>query len=137
MYYMICEDHTEGASFQNINCYSSPDLVQWTFVNALLSRTTGGDLGPNRVVERPKVLFNDKTKEFVMYVHIDSSDYQEAKVGGATSKTVCGDYDYIRSFQPLGFQSRDIGLFKDDDNSAYLLTEDVSPFPPFDILDRY
>lgn len=30
------------------------------------------------------------------------------------------------SFQPLGFQSRDMGLFKDDDGSAYLLSEDVS-----------
>lgn len=29
------------------------------------------------------------------------------------------------SFQPLGFQSRDMGLFKDDDGSAYLLSEDV------------
>jgi hypothetical protein len=34
--------------------------------------------------------------------------------------------DYIGSFRPLNFQSRDMGLFKDDDGTAYLLTEDVS-----------
>jgi hypothetical protein len=33
---------------------------------------------------------------------------------------------YIGSFRPMNFQSRDMGLFKDDDGSAYLLTEDVS-----------
>ena len=30
------------------------------------------------------------------------------------------------SFQPLGHQSRDIGLYKDDNGTAYLLSEDVS-----------
>lgn len=61
-----------------------------------------------------------------MYLHIDSSNYGEAKVGVATSDTVCGEYSYLGSFRPLGFESRDIGLYKDDDGSAYLLTEDVS-----------
>jgi hypothetical protein len=123
-YYMIGEDKTDGSAFQNINCYSSTNLVEWKFENALLSRTSSGDLGPNRVVERPKVIYNQKTSTYVMYLHIDSSDYGEAKVGVATSSQVCGKYTYRNSFRPLGFESRDIGLFKDDDGSAYLLTED-------------
>ncbi|KAJ2977501.1 hypothetical protein NUW58_g7790 [Xylaria curta] len=83
-----------------------------------------GDLGPNRVVERPKVVYNDSTKKYVLYMHIDSSNYGEAKVGVATGDSVCGSYTYRGSFQPLGFQSRDLGLFKDDDGIGYLLTED-------------
>lgn len=122
---MIGEDKTQGSPFQNINCYSSTNLVEWEFENALLSLTSSGDLGPNRVVERPKVIYNEGTSTYVMYLHIDSSNYGEAKVGVATSKTVCGDYNYLGSFRPLGFESRDIGLFQDDDGSAYLLTEDV------------
>lgn len=58
-------------------------------------------------------------------MHIDSSSYGEAKVGVATGDSVCGTYKYLGSWQPLGYQSRDIGLFQDDDGSAYLLTEDV------------
>lgn len=58
-------------------------------------------------------------------MHIDSSSYGEAKVGVATGDSVCGTYEYLGSWQPLGHQSRDIGLFQDDDGSAYLLTEDV------------
>ncbi|KAF7534704.1 hypothetical protein G7054_g6015 [Neopestalotiopsis clavispora] len=123
-YYLIGEDKTNGSAFQNINCYSSTNLVEWTYVGALLSQTSSGDLGPSRVVERPKVIYNSSTKKYVLYMHIDSSDYSEAKVGVATSDTVCGKYSYISSWRPLGYQSRDMGLFQDDDGKAYLLTED-------------
>jgi beta-xylosidase len=125
-FYWVGEDHTGGSAFQNINCYSSTNLVEWTYVGAVLTRQSSGDLGPNRVVERPKIIFNSNTNQYVMWMHIDSSSYGEAKVGVATSSSVCGSYSYRGSFQPLGFQSRDMGLFKDDDGTAYLLSEDVS-----------
>src|SRR4051812_21318223 len=71
------------------------DLVQWTFVNKLLTVQASGDLGPNRVVERPRVIYNDATGKYVMWMHIDSSSYSEAKVGVATSSSVCGTYSYM------------------------------------------
>jgi len=99
-YYMVGEDKSGGHSFSNVNCYASTDLVQWTLVGALLSRTSSGDLGPNRVVERPKVIYNDKTRKYVLWMHMDSSSYGEARVAVATGDSVCGKYQYIRSFQP-------------------------------------
>ena len=124
-YYLIGEDKTQGSAFQNVNCYSSTNLVDWGYVGALLSKQASGDLGPNRVVERPKIIYNSKTSQYVMWMHIDSSSYGEAKVGVATSSSVCGTYSYKGSFQPLGYQSRDMGLFQDSDGTAYLLSEDV------------
>ncbi|KAH8811140.1 glycoside hydrolase family 43 protein [Xylogone sp. PMI_703] len=124
VYYWIGENKLNGSAFQSINCYSSTDLVQWTFVNELLTLQSSGDLGPNRVVERPHVLYNDQTKKYVMWMHIDSSSYGEAKAGVATSSSICGSYTYLGSSQPLGFQSRDLNVFKDTDGSGYLLTED-------------
>nr|UMZ45340.1 hypothetical protein [Paramyrothecium sp.] len=125
VYYMIGEDKTGGTFFQAINCYSSTDLIQWNFQGSLLTRTEeAGDLGPNRIIERPKVIKNDKTGKYVLWLHIDSSDYRDARVGYATGDSVCGQYTYHGSSRPFGFQSRDIGSFKDDDGSAYLLTED-------------
>lgn len=108
--------------------------MQWKFEGPLLSRTSSsGDLGPNRIIERPKVIYNDATKKYVMWMHVDSSNYGDAKVGVATSDTVCGPgkYEYKGSFRPLGMESRDMGLFKDDDGKAYLLTEDVCIAHPF------
>ncbi|KAG8944844.1 hypothetical protein FRC04_001377 [Tulasnella sp. 424] len=124
LYYLIGENKENGSAFQAVSCYSSPDLVQWTFVNNLLTLQASGDLGPNRVIERPKVIWNAASNQWVMWMHVDSSNYGEAKVGVATSSSICGSYNYIRSFQPLGFQSRDMGLFKDTDGTGYLLTED-------------
>lgn len=124
-WYMIGENKFGGSAFQAVNCYSSTNLIDWAFVGAILPLQGSGDLGPNRVVERPKVIFNSNTQQYVMYMHIDSSNYGEAKVGVATSGSVCGSYTYRGSFKPLGFESRDMGLYKDDDGTAYLLTEDV------------
>ncbi|PYH44667.1 glycosyl hydrolase family 43 protein [Aspergillus saccharolyticus JOP 1030-1] len=124
VYYIIGENHTAGASFQSINCYSSTNLLDWTFENELLTLQSSGDLGPSRIVERPKVIYNDNTKQYVMWMHIDDSSYAEARAGVATSASVCGDYTYLNASQPLGFQSRDLGLFKDTDGTGYLLTED-------------
>lgn len=123
-WYWVGENKFNGSAYQSINCYSSTDLVQWTFVGTPLTLQASGDLGPNRVVERPKILYNSSTGKYVMWMHIDSSSYGEAKVGVATSSSVCGSYTYLGSWQPLGFQSRDMGLFQDDDGTGYLLTED-------------
>src|SRR5581483_5180654 len=127
-WYGFGEDKTGESSsntaFQDIPCYSSTDLSTWTRQTTALARQSTGDLGPNRIVERPKVLHNPSTGKYVMYLHIDNTSYSEAKVGVAVSDSVCGPYTYQGSFQPLGFQSRDIGLFQDTDGTGYLLSED-------------
>jgi glycosyl hydrolase family 43/ricin-type beta-trefoil lectin protein len=117
-------ESSADTSFQDIPCYRSTDLAGWTLQGRALTRQASGDLGPNRIVERPKVLFNATTRTYVMYMHIDNRSYGEAKVGVATSGTPCGPYTYRGSFQPLGQQSRDEGLFEDTDGAGYLLSED-------------
>src|SRR2546423_12716918 len=71
-WYGFGEDKTGESSgnafFQDIPCYSSTDLSHWTLQSRALSKQSSGDLGPNRVVERPKVLFNSSTNTFVMYL---------------------------------------------------------------------
>jgi hypothetical protein len=127
-WYGFGEDKTgetsADTSFQNINCYSSTDLGSWTYQGAALTRQASGDLGPSRIVERPKVIFNASTSTYVMYMHIDSTNYGDARVGVATSSTPCGPYSYRGSFRPMGNLSRDLGLFQDTDGTGYLMSED-------------
>lgn len=126
-FYWFGEDHTGETSnqaFHNVKCYSSADLAHWSFRNNALSRQADGDLGPRRVVERPKVIYNRATGLYVMYMHIDSQNYAEAKVGVATCPEVDGNYTYRGSFRPLGHESRDMTLFQDTDGAGYLLFED-------------
>ncbi|MFI5821846.1 RICIN domain-containing protein [Streptomyces rishiriensis] len=127
-WYGFGEDKTgetsSDTSFQDIPCYTSTDLADWSRQGVALAEQSSGDLGPSRVVERPKVIYNSSTSTYVMYLHIDSTNYSEAKVGVATSSTPCGPYAYRGSFRPLGNLSRDLGLFQDTDGTAYLLSED-------------
>lgn len=127
-WYAFGEDKTgensADTSFRSIPCCTSTDLRTWTYRSSALSRQASGDLGPGRIVERPKVVHNASTSTYVMYTHIDSPSYSEAKVGVATSSTPCGPYTYRGSSQPLGFQSKDQSLFQDTDGTAYLLSRD-------------
>jgi hypothetical protein len=122
-YYWLGEDKTNGSSFQNVSCYSSTDLKNWTFVNNALTRQASGDLGPNRVIERPHVIYNASTSQYVMYMHVDSSNYTDRKAGVATCSSVCGSYTYRGSFKPLGHDSLDDTLFQDG-TTGYFLSED-------------
>lgn len=121
-YYLIGEDHSTSNSFSGINCYSSPDLVNWTFVADILPPQSSGDLVSTAVIQRPKVIYNSSTRTYVMWMHVDNSSYSLNHTGVATSPTVCGTYSYQGSFQPLGNRSFDMGMFQDTDGSAYLLT---------------
>lgn len=125
-YYWFGEDRGQGLdpAKRYVGCYSSKDLVHWTFRNQVLKQSDPENLGPGWVLERPKVFHHAKTGKFVMYLHLDSADYKLARVGVAVSDAVDGDYRYLRSFRPLGQESRDIGQFIDDDGSAYLIFED-------------
>jgi len=125
-YYWFGEDRGQGLdpSRRYVSCYSSKDLAHWTFRNQVMKQADPGGLGAHFVLERPKVFYNARTGKFVMYMHIDDARYALARVGVAISDTVDGDYQYLKSFRPLGQESRDIGQFIDDDGSAYLIFED-------------
>jgi len=104
-----------------VNCYKSNDFASWTYIGAVLSPIAGTNISSASVVERPKVLYNDKNQEYVMWFHSDSSNYGAAMVGVATSKTIDGMYTWRGSFKPFGNDSRDMTVWKDDDGTAYLV----------------
>ncbi|SMR51423.1 unnamed protein product [Zymoseptoria tritici ST99CH_3D1] len=121
-WYWFGEDKSTGGTFQGVNCYSSPDLTTWTAQGHVLSPISGSNISSSNIVERPKVIYNDKNKEYVMWFHGDTSNYGAAWTGVATSKTVNGPYTWKGNFNPLGQQSRDMTIYKDPSTSiAYLI----------------
>jgi len=114
------EDYRVDAS--GISCYSSKDLLHWKYEGVALSpdmKDSNSDIHYTKVIERPKVIYNDRTKKFVMWMHIDKDDYSYAHAGVAVSDKPAGPYHFIRSQRPNGQMSRDMTLFKDDDGKAY------------------
>jgi hypothetical protein len=105
-----------------ISCYSSTDLYNWKNEGVVLGAVNepGHDLHPSGVLERPKVLYNHSTGQFVLWAHIDTADYKYARAGVAVSESPIGPFRYIQSFNPNNNDSRDMTVFWDDDGSAYL-----------------
>lgn len=105
-----------------VSCYSSTDLYNWKYEGVALApekEDSTSDIHTSKVIERPKVVYNEKTKKYVMWMHIDSEDYRFARAGVATSDTPEGPYTYLGSMRPNGQMSRDQSLFKDTDGKAY------------------
>lgn len=125
-YYWYGEERRQGldTAFRYVSCYSSTDLMNWKFRGDVVKMSDPENLGPRWVLERPKVFYNKGTKKYVMYFHLDDRPYRFARVGIAVSDKPDGNFTYVKSFRPLGHESRDIGQFIDDDGTAYLVFED-------------
>ena len=132
-YYWYGEDRRDDIY---VAVYRSTDLRNWEFRNHVLtskSRTEEAvirqpdlnllnDEGKRVNIERPKVLYNEKIRKFVMWMHFENGkNYLEAKCAIATCDTPDGDFVYHGSFRPYGHMSRDCTLF-DDDGVVYFIS---------------
>ncbi|WP_431294480.1 glycoside hydrolase family 43 protein [Pedobacter sp. P26] len=107
-----------------ISCYSSTDMKHWKYSGIALKPVVNdpdNDLDTGRVIERPKVIYNEHTKKFVMWMHIDKNDYNYSRGGVAISDSPAGPYKYLGGVKPNGQMLRDMTLFKDENNKAYLI----------------
>jgi hypothetical protein len=125
-YYWYGEQRRQGldSNKRYVSCYSSKDLMNWKFRGDVVQMTDPNNQGKGWILERPKVYFNSMTNKYVMYFHLDNKTYKTASVGIAVSDKPDGNFVFVKSFRPLGHESRDIGQFVDDDGKAYLIFED-------------
>ncbi|HLR68851.1 MAG TPA: family 43 glycosylhydrolase, partial [Virgibacillus sp.] len=165
-YYWYGEDKTHGyLPTRGVRVYSSTDLYNWEDEGLALTAIESmdqfeddpliselykdrddkeeifNDIGTERVVERPKVIYNDKTEKYVMWMHTDGptewsdANYAKAQAGYAISDSPTGPFVYQegnrmdRAPEDADFNgqpdqpgmARDMTLFKDDDGTAYLI----------------
>lgn len=118
--------YDQNNSFKAFAMYSTRDLMNWKFEKKILSQQPSGELGPNRIGERPHIIKCPATGEFVLVAHAASIDYQTDKEAVyATSATINGDYAYKG---PLKDASGGLIVHSDmsayvDGNTAYVITE--------------
>jgi hypothetical protein len=132
-----------------VSCYSSTNLYNWRNEGIVLPAVANdprSDLHPSKALERPKVAYNRMTRQFVMWMHIDTASYAAACSGVAVSGKPTGPFNYLGSFRPNagvwpvnitaadkqpsetnvlardfvgGQMARDMTIFVDDDGKAY------------------
>ena len=107
-----------------IPCYSSENLVDWHNEGIVLKADENDPesrLYYKNIIERPKVIYCEKTNKFVMWFHLDDSNYAFARAGLAISDSLTGSFEFVGSFRPNRHYVQDITVFKDRDNTAYLI----------------
>ena len=108
IYYWFGEHKIEGKAGNKahvgVHCYSSDDLYHWKDEGIALSVVddTTSLIVKECIIERPKVIYNAKTKQFVMWFHheLKGMGYKAAMAGVAVSDNVTGPYTYLKSINP-------------------------------------
>jgi hypothetical protein len=87
-----------------VHCYSSRDLYNWKDEGIALavSDDPSSDIAAECILERPKVIYNSKTHNFVMWFHLElkGQGYKTARAGIAVAKRPAGPYAYVHSIRP-------------------------------------
>lgn len=132
-YFWYGEHKLEGKSEKTfadggIHCYSSSDLMNWHDEGIVLSvdyQNENSDLAYGCILERPKVVYNEKNQQFVAYfkLYLKGVGYETSYVGVAVSNKPNGPFNYHHKFHGGGSPkgSGDFSMFKDDDGSLYHL----------------
>ncbi len=84
-----------------VTCYSSKNISDWKNEGVALSviDDDNSDIAKGCVIERPKVIYNNKTGKFVMWFHLELKDkgYSSARAGVAVSDNPTGPFRFISS----------------------------------------
>jgi len=96
---------TTSSALVGVTCYSSKDLCNWTnngIALKVVENDAKSDITKGCIIERPKVVYNEKMKQFVMWFHLElkGKGYSAARIGTAVSDRVEGPYRFVRSFRP-------------------------------------
>ena len=101
--HMIAGDAGNSAHV-GVHVYSSKNLYQWKDEGIALrvSDDPRSDIAKGCVLERPKVIYNAKTRQFVMWFHLElkGQGYSAARSGVAVADQVTGPYRFLSSFRP-------------------------------------
>ncbi|MCZ4222173.1 glycoside hydrolase family 43 protein [Pedobacter rhodius] len=108
LYYWFGEHKIEGEKGNTaqlgVHCYSSKDLYNWKDEGIALSVSEDlkSDIAKGCILERPKVVYNKKTKKFVMWFHLEllGKGYAAARAGVAIADKATGPYTFIKSYRP-------------------------------------
>jgi len=100
----MVEGNAGNSAQVGVSMYSSKDLHHWKNEGIALpvSDDPKSDIVKGCILERPKVILNQKTGKFVMWFHLElkSQGYGAARSGVAVADKVTGPYQYLGSFRP-------------------------------------
>jgi len=124
-----------------VRLYSSEDLYNWVDEGIICAATPddlSNPLHPCSKMDRPHILYNDKTEKFVLWMKImgkDGINYMTV----AQAEDIKGPFEIVnRVIHPGGMNSGDFELVKREDGTAVIIFERVhSDMICMDLTDDY
>lgn len=104
--YRYGSDRPRGErAMPGLSAYSSTDLYNWTSEGLVLEVVDepGHDIERGAILERPKVIYNERTGKFVLWFHLElrGQGYDAARAAVAIADSPTGPYTFIGSMRPL------------------------------------
>ena len=133
-WYWYGENRTEN---NYVSCYRTKDFNSFEFRGNIITTETptegyrvqtdlslagkNADGTIHKVnLERPKVLWCERTKKFVLWCHYENGvDYHDARCAVASSDYPDHGFVYHGSFNPFGDMARDCTLFMDGEDAYF------------------
>ena len=133
-WYWYGENRTEN---NYVSCYRTKDFKSFEFRGNIITTETptegyrvqtdlslagkNADGTIHKVnLERPKVLWCERTKKFVLWCHYENGvDYHDARCAVASSDYPDHGFVYHGSFNPFGDMARDCTLFMDGEDAYF------------------
>jgi len=72
--------------------YTSKDLLNWKYQGSIVPGLHEGELARFVSVERPHVIYNDKTKKYLMWTHPENQEYNLGLTGVFISDSPTGPF---------------------------------------------
>lgn len=144
-YYWFGEDKTtykasdwileEGAKVwhNGVRLYSSTDMYNWTDRGTILEVADDitNPMHPSRIMDRPHIIYNKRTKQFVMWVKFAGSDENHRDwltqyMGIAVSDDITKPFKMVKTIRPLGMEMGDFDVWVDErDGKGYFIADRV------------
>lgn len=126
-------DYEEHIWHGGVRCYSSKDLYNWKDEGVILpvSDDLKNPMHPKRIMDRPHIIYNKRTKKFVMWVKFAGTDddfdaWQIQYMGIAVSDDITKPFEMIKIIRPLGMETGDFDLWVDErDGKGYFIADRV------------
>ena len=133
-------DGTTDIYHWGVRCYSSKDLYNWKDEGIIIPPEPDNpesSLHPAMCMDRPHIIYNKKTKKFVCWLKIRTSEGQASTV--MTADHILGPYTKVREgLFPLSMSAGDFDLAIAEDGKAYYYFERVhSEMICADLTDDY
>lgn len=117
-------DGKNGIWTYGLKMYSSKDFYNWTDLGYIVDAETTDESSPfftSRCIDRPHIVYNNKTKKYVMWVKIGGKDAYFAIL---TADNISDKYKLEKTeFQPFGKRVGDFDIAIDGDGVAHLYFE--------------